>query len=371
MYSFGIAINAFLILLLSLKKSKTVSDRILIVWFFLGLIHQTLIYMNEAGTYFTRFPFLIGTNIPLPLIHGSFLYLYVSSLTDDAFKIKINHLLHFLPALILYIFLIKFFVLPAQQKLYIITHKGIGFELSVTIKFIAIILSGAIYVVLSFIKIQKHQKKIKAFFSNTEKINLQWLKLITLGIGAIWVVVLIGNESLTSLVISLFVSVTGIFGIRQLPIFSNPELVKASHPIQENQTGEKQLKYEKSILSDAKKEMLKNLLKQKIEVDKLFLDPDLTLDTLASSINIHPNYLSQYINEVLGYTFYDYVNMKRIEEFKRKIIQDENKNLNFLGIAFDCGFNSKSTFNRNFKRITGQTPSEYANSIKTNVDDAR
>ena len=78
----------------------------------------------------------------------------------------------------------------------------------------------------------------------------------------------------------------------------------------------------------------------------------------------HPNYLSQVINEVEGINFYDYVNRLRVEEFKRLLSLPENQRFTLLALAYDCGFNSKSAFNRCFKKTTGLSPSEYAKQLK-------
>jgi AraC-like DNA-binding protein len=257
----------------------------------------------------------------------------------------------------------RFFTLPAGQKLFIISHRGIGYEDFVSLKFIAIIISGAVYVTLSLVKIRAHQKKIQNIFSNTEKINLQWLCLLTYGVGIIWLVVLSRNQMLTFAAISLYISAIGFFGIKQVNIFSSNQSNDEILPDVRNPVADPG-KHETYKLPDAKKELLQARLKQHIDENKLFLDPDLTLDTLASAIDFHPNYVSQYVNEHLGLSFYDYINSRRIEEFKRKVMLPESKSLNLLGIAFECGFNSKSTFNRNFKKCTGQTPSEYVNSLK-------
>jgi AraC-like DNA-binding protein len=58
-------------------------------------------------------------------------------------------------------------------------------------------------------------------------------------------------------------------------------------------------------------------------------------------------------------TFYDYINGKRIEEFKKMILRPENQKYTIVGLAYDCGFNSKTAFYRNFKNVTGLSPTQY------------
>jgi AraC-type DNA-binding domain-containing proteins len=103
------------------------------------------------------------------------------------------------------------------------------------------------------------------------------------------------------------------------------------------------------------------LLRQVMDEKKLYTNPELTLAELAQALEVHPNNLSQVINTYEAKNFYDYINLKRIEEFKRIVALPENQRFTLLAIAHDCGFNSKTSFNRNFKNATGLSPREYLN----------
>ena len=96
-----------------------------------------------------------------------------------------------------------------------------------------------------------------------------------------------------------------------------------------------------------------------MSLEKPFQESELSLADLAHRLNTQPNYLSQVINEREGKTFYDYINTLRIEEFKRLAASQESKKYTLLALAEQCGFNSKSSFNRYFKKVTGQSPSEF------------
>jgi AraC-like DNA-binding protein len=170
--------------------------------------------------------------------------------------------------------------------------------------------------------------------------------------------------------------IIGFFGIKQTPIFTthhpyqdlpNPKISDPDPTAPEPEkisAEEVQKRYETSGLSQSKKMEIAEELKKRVEEEKLFLDAELSLDMLADHLQIHPNYLSQYINEELSLTFYDYINAKRVEEFKRISHLPEKQHFSLLGLALECGFNSKSSFNRNFKKFVGLTPSEYLNSVK-------
>ena len=98
--------------------------------------------------------------------------------------------------------------------------------------------------------------------------------------------------------------------------------------------------------------------------EKPFLRTKLSINDLAEELDIPSHHISQVINERLNQNYFDFINSYRIEELKVKLKDPRNKHLTMLGIAFDCGFNSKASLNRIFKKHTGQTPSEYLKNDK-------
>ena len=97
-------------------------------------------------------------------------------------------------------------------------------------------------------------------------------------------------------------------------------------------------------------------LEQRVEVERLYISPELTLRQLAGEINLHPNKLSWLLNEHFEMNFNDYVNSFRLKEFQERALLPNAKNFTLLGLAFESGFSSKSTFNDYFKKKTGLTP---------------
>ena len=91
----------------------------------------------------------------------------------------------------------------------------------------------------------------------------------------------------------------------------------------------------------------------------IYQNGELSVGELASILKVHPNYLSQIINEREGINFYEYVNHFRVEEFKRLITIPKNQKITLLSLAYDCGFNSKSSFNTAFIKQVGMTPSAF------------
>ena len=118
-------------------------------------------------------------------------------------------------------------------------------------------------------------------------------------------------------------------------------------------------KYKNSTLDPQKaEECLKKLL-QLLDVEKLYKDETLSLNTLSRKLSIAPRYLSQITNDLLNKNFRDLLNNYRIEEAKEMLLKPGKNDRSILEIAFEVGFNSKEVFNRCFKKYTGMTPSEF------------
>ena len=118
-------------------------------------------------------------------------------------------------------------------------------------------------------------------------------------------------------------------------------------------------KYSTTSISGERMEKALAELEAMIEVEKVYLDPDLTLKKLAKQLKIHYNHLSRIINERFGVSFKNYINRLRIEEAKRRLADPSEKERNVTDIMYDAGFYSKSTFNTAFRKFTGMSPSQY------------
>ena len=98
-----------------------------------------------------------------------------------------------------------------------------------------------------------------------------------------------------------------------------------------------------------------------IKNEKVFLNNELRIQDISIKLNIPVHIISYVINDKLDQNFYDLINNFRIEEVKSRLINPKFENLTIVAIAYDCGFNSKATFNRLFKKYTGTTPTQYKN----------
>ncbi len=99
-----------------------------------------------------------------------------------------------------------------------------------------------------------------------------------------------------------------------------------------------------------------------VESERPYLNPSLTLRSLAEQVDIHPNQLSWLLNESIGSNFNEFINIKRIEHFKQLVLDPDNSHISLIGLAYESGFNSKTVFNTAFKKTVGMTPKEFQKS---------
>ena len=122
-------------------------------------------------------------------------------------------------------------------------------------------------------------------------------------------------------------------------------------------------KYKDSFLEPETVERCMKKLLYVMDIEKLYKDDSLSLQSLAKKITISSHILSQIINEQLDKNFSDFVNSYRIEDAK-KMLQEADEETSILHICYEVGFNSKSAFYRAFKRFTKMTPSQYQKKLK-------
>lgn len=364
--------NAFFFLILLLqKKLKKLHDRVLIFWLlYLGI--ATASYALTVN--FFSVSSLLSTGIIASfLLQGPFLYLYVSALTSKKRSFKAKNLLHFIPFVIFvfYLFIASFFSYYSQGIT--IDHLSDTVAeppLLFVILLVITALSGPLYFFFTY-KIFLQSKKSLLNFSSQD-VNLDWLGKLVSIFGVVWTLLMVIavihhvfnlfliDFCINGLFLSLstFIILIGYYGFKQKDVFINYSIeTKAENSV------EPEIKYVATKMEGAELQQCCNKVKSFMELNKPYLDSNLTLPKLADDLNVTTHHLSQVINEVHGKNFFNFINEYRVEEVKRKIQDPKYQNYSLLGIAYESGFNSKSAFNRVFKKIIGTTPSAYRNSL--------
>lgn len=122
-------------------------------------------------------------------------------------------------------------------------------------------------------------------------------------------------------------------------------------------------KYKTSSLDAEKLEAVQNALLELMKTEKPYLDPDLKITKLGTLLCLSSHHLSQVLNEKLGVNFNDFVNSYRVEAVKAKLADARFAHFSMEAIGWECGFSNKTTFYRVFKKMTGQTPKNFAEAI--------
>jgi AraC-like DNA-binding protein len=217
----------------------------------------------------------------------------------------------------------------------------------------------------------KHNKSVKYYFSDTSKANLGWL-IILLSVFLLYLIIsylvwilngLFGfsidfrSLGLLQYILTIYVFVIGYFGYKQPGIFHDELLTEMNVETKIESTNES--KYKKSGLSEKERKLLTGRLKFIMETKKPFIENDLNILDLSRMIETSVHKLSQVINESFHKNFYNLINQYRVEEVKKLLKDPENQKFTIISIAYDCGFNSKSSFYNAFKLNTGISPREY------------
>lgn len=363
------AFNAiFFTVLLLQKRPKALHDKILIFWLlFLGLyIGVYAFYSHELFTYFHLLSISL---LSLLMLFGPFLYYYILTLVSDKRQVQKKDLLHLIPFVLFNLYILMASFSPGlSEKLNI---EKIAPENNPPLLFLFFLImtaiSGTVYFLLTINLFKKLDIQIFNHFSNATDIDLHWIRMLVLIFGVVWtalisVTVIHHVFQMFSMVfctdglflsLSVFVLLIGYFGLKQKIIYGTEDVT-----VPDDST-KVQAKYSGSSLSDPEAKQLAEQLKKHLESSKSYLNPDLTLSQLATETGMSSHLLSQVINEQFKLNFFDFINQYRVEEFKTRMVDPNNTHFSLLGIALECGFNSKSAFNRIFKKVTGLTPTQY------------
>jgi AraC-like DNA-binding protein len=382
------------IVMFTLPKRRT-HERLLTWWLSIMAVKFLILIAKDFHEEYFDAEFSDGL---IPLTFGPILYLYTRFLADEDLRFKIFDLKHFVP----------FFI---YTVLYFAVFRG---ELSFTneeffeqdqylwariVFAISFIISIVVYSALTFMQIRVFLKNYRQKFSfDSAKRRIYWMRFIailyTITHGSYIIAGMVNILALKSIVNIDYLSSVGLiilayavsfYSVREKrkirdSYLRNPEtfLFNSENGVAENITQGNILSEEKNIetnisntlVATVKKPLLSEADMQAgieklltyMERNKPYFNPELTIQDLAEKVNIPKHHLTYIINTGLDKNFFNFINEYRVEEFKRRAISPEYDHLTLVAIAFDCGFNSKSSFHNIFKNITGQTPSEYKKS---------
>lgn len=320
---------------------------------------------------------------PLPLLTGPLVYLYLRSFKEKlGWKKVVPHLLWFF-----LFFFVAWWNISMLKSKYPDSEELPAAALNQPAVIIVQYVRFAqqiLYYFLARKTLLTYQHSIRQLFSETSRIDLKWAKFLINGflfLVCFFMVIFplmrrYPDQFSTLLFLNMAIATPYIYlafykGILQPTIWQLQPAMKRERIEEEIQEAEKMdtVKKEQAVLKTAKPGLNKEKideLKAKITAlmveEKLYQEPELTLQQLSGKLNVPTYQVSQTLNEGMKKNFYDLVNGYRVEEAKRLLLDSKNKNYTILSIGFDAGFNSKTTFNTVFKKFTGLTPTEFRNS---------
>ena len=338
------------------KGRKNISNIILFVFFLVQLI---VILDNLFVSIFEQSRVLLLQIVylyyPFIFLWGPLLFFYVKSQVTASFKFRLIDIVHFIPFVLVTIFIILYYYVPDYETKSNIVKKGLIYKYFFHLYF-PYTFQLFSYNIAGIFLITKYQRNIKNYCSVIEKRNLVWLKFVLFGyIIACLITFTISFANVSQMIkmLASYVPYLIFFNILFYKALIEPYVIIIP---------DEKPKYPNSNLDNADIQTYSKSIEQFFITKKPYLNPILTLSDLAKETGIPEKSISQVINQQWNQNFFSFINSYRIKEAKVKINNFNPNTDTLLGIAFDSGFNSKSSFYDVFKKQTGMTPTEYRKS---------
>ena len=232
------------------------------------------------------------------------------------------------------------------------------------------------YWLAAYLALRQHQRHLPQLTAQPEPIDLQWLKQVLWGLAllvGLWL-----NELFFHLSWVLALTPVGYLGavfylahyaLRQPEVFAFPAPVRAEiqelwQPATPALPDPAPGSAKQARLSPSQVAYWQQRLRQLLETEKVYLEADLSLPALAQRVGLSTHELSYVLNEGFGVNFFQFINAYRVAEAQRLLASPRHQHLSIVGIAFEAGFSSKTTFNTTFKKTTGLTPSQFLQEVR-------
>ncbi|OJJ19328.1 hypothetical protein BKI52_21180 [marine bacterium AO1-C] len=342
--------NVFTFYLITLPKGKRVSNLILAgITLCLGL-HFTNILVSG----FSVFKALPQFNPIFSLLYGPLFYFYAQSLIYkdiDLPKLRFN--IHLFTNMPLFSYAV-FWILDDYQN----RQNNQPFNSYITIP---VLIQFGLYLLITYRSILRYQRVLNNTQSSVTHIRLSWLKFINITMAIFWVMITVEffvpipfvQYFIVELIfaIILFMVMSFVYkGLRHPSVFMGIEAEDEAATFEAKEVLNKNQSVKKQDLE---------IIQQYMYNEQPYHTPDLSLQQLAESLKFSPRYVSQLLNQQLRQNFFEFVNTYRIEEAKELLADPNNRHLRINEVMYEVGFQSKSTFNQVFKKLTGVTPTQF------------
>jgi AraC-like DNA-binding protein len=371
--------------------NETRSDKWLSLFLLLCILHIAPWMVGFAGWYDTQPYRDILFYVPFQHLYfiGPVIFFYVQSLLNPSFRFGKKEWLHLLPGIFYLLFNVVMVVtdkLVLKEYYFLANGEDPDFD---TWYQLTGFFSMLLYFLLSLRYYSLYKKLMVQVISYADVVMFRWVKnflwsfLLMLLVRLLFYIVGLfipdtyintWGYFLVFAIIFYYIAITGYANSIETKIAFQPNLLTYRpalllnyHPLQfrdDVETEEAEVIDINSItVADNNatadiKEWKEKLLQLMLSV-KAYEDPELSLTQVAKQLQSNPSLISKMVNQGFGINFNDFVNQFRIDRVKEMLNKGEQKKQTLLGIAFECGFNSKATFNRAFKKATGLSPKDW------------
>jgi len=360
-YLFSSVIGIFIVIILNLKGKSDNRSVLLISSFVLILsifIFHIFLFLSRLQF---RFPHTLFMSIIFSFLYGPLIYFYFKRIVMQH-VFKWVDLLHLIPTAIIIIAVIPIYLLSTEDKLMVMLHAGeIDRQAYVNYTFMAKLLSLAIY---GFLLLRIYFKYIKGN-PKINFMNIRWQKsIIWLGTGYVISYAIYGLIIIDVLPRIEFLYHLQIFFMALMVLYIGYMAYLRPNIFKSDYFETHLYKYKKSGLTARFSQELKEHLLHLMIEEKIYRKNDINLEELSERLGTTRHNTSQVINEHFDLNFFELINKFRIEEAKEILKNDIEKRLNIIDVAYEVGFNNKVTFNKSFKKILAQTPTQYLNALR-------
>ncbi len=360
-YLFTSLIGFFIFSVLILKSKSNNASTLLISLFV--LMHS--IFILDLFFFLTNlrysYPHIYLLSITFSFLYGPLIYFYYKKIALN-YRFRKIDLLHLIPTVIIVFNVLPYYFISGEEKLKImldvssLSLKKIH-DFTIIFKFASLLIYATLIVRIYLFKIRKDNKILIDKY--------KWLKGIAYLVSSYVVFyciygLIIAYDSIPRIE---FLFHLQIIAMALMVLYVGYKAYLTPKLFAQGFFDEVNNKYKKSGLTSSFSSDLKDQLIWLLESEKIYRQNNISLELLSQKLDTNRHNTSQVINEHFNLNFFELINKYRIEEALDIIKRDTNKNMNIIDIAYEVGFNNKVTFNKSFKKLLSQTPSQYIASL--------
>jgi len=314
------------------------------------LLWSDEIHHGEFTSYIIAYFFVLAS-----LIKGAALYFYIQAITRENFSLQLTDALHLIPFSLCLLLLVMLGINTDVLR-FDLDEISPTFERAIHGIWYFIKIMPVVYAVAALVGLRWYRQQLRERYSSISDVPIDWLNYLVMGFLFSWVWTLAANilGNISSL------STAEVVGLANNYINFVLAIALFAYSISYVKTLTRAgVDHHSAEMPDKTSEMLLEKIRSGIELQKLYLNQSLTIEEFSNEIAAPYREVSNIINKHFNTNFFEFINRHRVEEAKRMLADPAYDSLSILEILHESGFNSKSAFQRFFKRLTGESPRAF------------